>query len=167
MVGKIEGVDEIMLKFRELGNPRKSKNAATRSARRAMNIVKKEAVAKAKALDDKDSAERIWKNIVVKASRTKDKNFVVMRVGVKGGARQYAKTKRNKRKGVAGQTYNVAGDKTNPGGDTWYWRFVELGTSFMAPTPFLRPALYNNMDVVQDAFGEAFNTELDKEIAKL
>ncbi|CAM3970141.1 HK97-gp10 family putative phage morphogenesis protein [Psychrobacter arenosus] len=167
MVGEIEGVDEIMLKFRELGSPRKSKNAAVRSSRRAMNIVKKEAVARAKALDDKDSTERIWKNIVVKAARTRSPGFVVMRVGVKGGSRQYAKTKRNKKKGLAGQTYNVAGDKTNPGGDTWYWRLVELGTSHTAPNPFLRPALYNNMDVVQEAFGESFNTELDKEIAKL
>ena len=99
MATEIEGLDEVLAKFRQLGDPRKSKNAATRSARKAMNVVKKDAIANAKALDDSESPERIWKNITVKASRSKDKGVVIMKVGVKGGARQYVKTKRNRREG--------------------------------------------------------------------
>ncbi len=38
--------------------------------------------------------------------------------GVMGGAGQYANTKANVRKGRAGKSYNTAGDKGNPGGDT-------------------------------------------------
>ncbi|MDO5769454.1 MAG: HK97 gp10 family phage protein [Psychrobacter sp.] len=167
MATEIEGLDEVLAKFQQLGDPRKSKNAATRSARKAMNIVKKDAIANAKALDDAASPERIWKNITVKASRSKDKGVIVMKVGVKGGARQYVNTKRNRREGRAGQTYQTAGDKSNPGGDTWYWRMVELGTAHSAAAPFLRPALYNNLSNVQSTFTDAFSIELDKEIDKL
>ncbi|WP_374987639.1 HK97-gp10 family putative phage morphogenesis protein, partial [Klebsiella pneumoniae] len=74
--------------------------------------------------------------------RTGDPTF---RVGVMGGARQYANTKANVRKGRAGKSYNTAGDKGNPGGDTWYWRFLEFGTEHAAARPIIRPAL-NGVD---------------------
>lgn len=167
MSNEIQGVDEIMAKFQQLGKPRKVKNAATRASRKAMNIVKKAAVQKAKAIDDKDSPERIWKNIVTKATRTKGNDFVLMKVGVKGGARRYVATHANRRLHRAGQRYESQGDKKNPGGDTYYWRFVELGTSTNNANPFLRPALNNNIDAVNAEFVSSFQAELDKEIAKL
>ena len=89
-----------------------------------------------------------------------------MRVGVRGGAMSYANTKENVRKGKIGKKYLTPGDKTNPGGDTWYWRLVEVGTSRSAAKPFLRPALNNNVDGVQDGFVTDFKDQLDKEIAR-
>lgn len=165
MAEQIEGLDDVTEKMRQLSNPKKQKNAATRSARKAMAVVRKAAVANAKALDDSNSPERIWKNIQVKASKTKQ-GLVIMRVGVRGGAMSYANTKENVRKGKIGKKYLTPGDKTNPGGDTWYWRLVELGTSRSAATPFLRPALNNNVDGVQDGFVTDFKDQLDKEIAR-
>ena len=165
MAEQIEGLDDVTAKMRELSNPRKQKNAATRSARKAMAIVRKEAVANAKRLDDKETGERIWKNIAIKPSKTKN-GFVLMRVGVRGGARSYAATRENVRSGRVGQQYATDGSKDNPGGETFYWRFVELGTSRTAAKPFLRPALNNNVDGVQDGFVTDFKDQLDKEIAR-
>ncbi len=165
MAQQIEGLDDVTAKMRELSNPRKQKNAATRSARKAMAVVRKAAIANAKALDDSNSPERIWKNITVKASKT-NKGLVVMRVGVRGGAMSYANTAANRRANRVGQTYATAGSSQNPGGDTWYWRFAELGTSRQAATPFLRPALNNNVEAVQDGFVADYKDQLDKELSR-
>lgn len=165
MAEQIEGLDDVTAKMRELSNPRKQKNAATRSARKAMAVVRKAAVANAKALDDSNSPERIWKNIQVKASKTKQ-GFVLMKVGVRGGAMSYANTTANRRANRVGETYATAGSKENPGGDTFYFRFLEFGTSKVPATPFLRPALNNNMEAVQGSFVDDFSAQLDKEIAR-
>ena len=147
MANEIEGLDEVIEKMRLLGKPKKVKNAATRSARKAMNIVNKAAKANAKKFDDKDTGNKIWKNIATRPSKTKV-NFVMMKVGVRGGAKEV--------KGTG-----------NSGGDTWYWRFKEFGTSNHAASPFMRPAFSNNKDAVQDEFFKDFKEQLDKEIAKL
>lgn len=167
MANEITGLDEVQAKLRQLGNTRKAKNAATRASRKAMNIVKKEAVQNAKALDDKGSTERIWKNIITKPGKTRGVDYVIVKVGVKGGARKYGASRENKRANRTGQTYQTQGDKKNPGGDTWYWRFIEFGSSVNSARPFLRPALNNNIAAVQAEFASAFSAELDKEIAKL
>ena len=132
-----------------------------------MNIVKKAAVQNAKALDDKDSPEKIWKNIITKTGKTKGVDGVVMKVGVKGGARNYGTNADNRRAGRVGRRYQTQGDKKNPGGDTWYWRFEEFGTATNNAHPFLRPALNNNIDAVRAEFTRSYSEELDKEIAKL
>lgn len=167
MANEITGLDEVQEKLRQLGNARKAKNAATRSSRKAMNIVKKAAVQNAKALDDKDSPERIWKNIITKAGKTKGVDNVVMKVGVKGGARKYGANADNRRAGRVGRRYQTQGDKKNPGGDTWYFRLVEYGSATNSANPFMRPALNNNMDAVQAEFKRSFLEELDKEISKM
>ena len=166
MTEQIEGLDDVTAKMRELSSPKKQKNAATRSARKAMAVVRKAAVANAKALDDSNSPERIWKNIQVKASKTKQ-GFVLMKVGVRGGAMSYANTTANRRANRVGETYATAGSKENPGGDTFYFRFLEFGTSKVPATPFLRPALNNNMEAVQGSFVDDFSAQLDKEIIRL
>lgn len=165
MAEQIEGLDDVTAKMRELSNPRKQKNAATRSARKAMAVVRKAAVANAKALDDSNSPERIWKNIQVKASKT-SQGLVLIKVGVRGGAMSYANTAANRRQNRVGQSYATAGSSDNPGGDTWYWRFQELGTSRQAARPFLRPALNNNIDSVQDGFVTDYKDQLDKELSR-
>lgn len=165
MANQIEGLDDVTAKMRQLSNPRKQKNAATRSARKAMAVVRKAAIANAKALDDSKSLERIWKNIQVKASKT-SQGLVLIKVGVRGGAMSYANTAANRRQNRVGQSYTTAGSSDNPGGDTWYWRFQELGTSRQAARPFLRPALNNNIDSVQDGFVTDYKDQLDKELSR-
>ena len=47
----------------------------------------------------------------------------------------------------------------------FYWRFLEFGTSRQPATPFLRPALSNNIDAITNKFSEVFSAEIDKELA--
>lgn len=162
----IHGLGEVQAKLKILSNSKAAKRAANRATRKAMAIVRKAAIANAKQLDDIQSPERIWKNITVKAGKISGEN-VMIRVGIRGGARHYVKSKDNVRKGLAGKKYKTDGDKTNPGGDTFYWRFLELGTHLIAPQPFMRPALQNNITAVTNDFAEIFSTEIDKELAKL
>lgn len=146
----IEGLDEVQEKLERLANPRLIKNAARRSARKAMAIVRDAARANAKALDDPETAEKIWKNIAIGAGKTRNPNEVVMRVGVRGGA-----------------SFSNPNPPNTSGGDTRHWRWLELGASHFPPTPFMRPALQNNIQAVTNSFAENFNKEIDKELDRL
>ena len=150
----IEGLDQVQEKLRRLGNPRLMKSAARRSMRKAMAIVRDAARSGAKGIDDPETAEKIWKNIAIAAGKTRNPNEVVMRVGVRGGAAQNANTDR------------AALSKLS-GGITTYWRYLEFGSAHNPPTPFMRPALQNNVQAVTNSFAENFNKEIDKELAKL
>ena len=146
----IEGLDEVQEKLKRLGNPRLMKNAARRSARKAMAIVRDSARSAAKGIDDPQTAEKIWKNIATAAGKTRNPNEVVMRVGVRGGA-----------------SFSNPNPPNTSGGDTRHWRWLEFGSVHNPPTPFMRPALQNNIQAVTNSFAENFNKEIDKELAKL
>lgn len=146
----IEGLDEVQEKLKRLGNPRLMKNAARRSARKAMAIVRDAARSGAKAIDDPQTSEKIWKNIAIAAGKTRNPNEVVMRVGVRGGA-----------------SFSNPNPPKTPGGDTRHFRWLEFGSVHNPPTPFMRPALQNNIQAVTNSFAENFNKEIDKELAKL
>ena len=146
----IEGLDEVQEKLKRLGNPRLMKNAARRSMRKAMAIVRDAARSGAKNIDDLQTAEKIWKNIAIAAGKTRNPNEVIMRVGVRGGA-----------------SFSNPNPPKTSGGDTRHFRWVEFGSANNPPTPFLRPALANNIQAVTNSFAENFNKEIDKELAKL
>lgn len=147
---KIEGLESVQEKLKRLGNPRLIKNAARRSMRKDMAIVRDAARANAKALDDPETAEKIWKNIAIAAGKTRNPSEVVMRVGVRGGA-----------------SFSNPNPPNTSGGDTRHWRWLEFGSVHNPPTPFMRPALQNNIQAVTNSFAENFNKEIDKELAKL
>lgn len=147
---KIEGLGEVQENLKRLGNPRLIKNAARRSARKAMAIVRDSARNAAKALDDPQTSEKIWKNIAIAAGKTRNPNEVVMRVGVRGGA-----------------SFSNPNPPNTSGGDTRHFRWVEFGSANNPPTPFLRPALSNNISRVTNQFATSFNQEIEKELAKL
>lgn len=150
METKITGMDEVERKFKALANPRLAKNAARRSARKAMVIVRNAARNNAKAIDDKNSDEKIWKNIAIAAGKSRDANTIMMRVGVRGGA-----------------SFSNPNPPNTPGGDTRHWRFIEFPSVNNPGTPFMRQALANNIQAVTDSFAQNFSAELDKELAKL
>lgn len=145
MSNAIEGLDEVLANIKELGNPRKVKSSATKAARRAMNILRKDVAKRAKAIDDKDTTNKVWKNVKTKAKKSRNKEEVIMQVGLKGGAKK--------------PTGNVPDS-------TWYWRFVELGTSSRPATPFMRTSFSTNKDTIQTEFVKEFNIEILKEINK-
>lgn len=146
----IEGLESVQEKFKRLGNARLIKNAARRSMRKAMAIVRDAARNNAKGIDDPETAEKIWKNIAIAAGKTRNPNEVVMRVGVRGGA-----------------SFSNPNPPNTSGGDTRHWRWIEFGSVHNPPVPFMRPALQNNIQAVMSSFAHNFNAEIDKELAKL
>ena len=155
----VEGLDEVVGKLKKLSQ-RSGRNAMRRALRKGANVIRDAARDNAKRLDDPQSSNRIWKNIVSQGGGSKLERRMggpVMRVGVRGGAKS--------KKG--GGTYHVGGSKANPGGDTWYWRLLEFGTSKMRARPIMRPAASQKAGTAATTIAAAMDKELDKEIAKL
>ncbi|WP_447651559.1 HK97-gp10 family putative phage morphogenesis protein [Pseudomonas abietaniphila] len=144
---RLLGVDGVVSKMRGLA-PKLQRSGLKKAARRAMNIVRDSAKAKAKSLDDPETAEKIWKNIVTQDSPKEGTHVggVVMRVGVRGGA---------------GSNQHSKSASGNPGGDTRHWRYIEFGTEHNPAAPFMRPALSENIGPVTDRFATELNSEID------
>lgn len=51
-------------------------------------------------------------------------------------------------------------------GDVYYWRFLEFGTSKMAPRPFLRPAFEGKKDQALDTFRNDLSDNLSAAAAE-
>lgn len=128
--------------------PKLRRSGLRKAARQAMNIVRDDARARAKALDDPDTAEKIFRNIVTQESgrQSRREGGVVMKVGVRGGASSNQHSK------------DASG---NPGGDTRHWRYLEFGTQHNPPAPFMRPAFSSNVNAVTDRFVQVFGQEID------
>lgn len=167
---ELQGMAELRKKLRAI--PQDLQKKGFRSAmRKAANLVRDAAKANAGEVDDPETGERIADNVAVRFSPKEYKRDgdIVFRVGILGGARAYANTKDNVRKRRVGKLYAPSGNLVGgqPGGDTWYWRLVEFGTSKMAARPFLRPALSQNASAATDAAVAAMNKEIDKAVRKV
>lgn len=136
--------------------------------RKAAQVIRDKARQNASRLDDPATAEDISKNIVERwdGRRFKRTGDLAFRIGVLGGAKQYANTKANVRAGRAGDTYKTDGDKTNPGGDTFYWRFLEFGTEHSAAQPFMRPAAEESVNQVVNTFVTEFDRHVERAIKR-
>ena len=145
---RMTGMEQFKQKIDRLRNPKKAKSIARKAARQAMNIVRDSARMNARAIDDPETAEKIFKNISVAAGKSRDPNVIVMRVGVRGGA-----------------SFSNKNPPKLSGGDTRHWRWVEFGSANNIAVPFMRPALARNIQQVTDKFAQVFNTEIDKELA--
>lgn len=159
----IAGIDRLLDRMSVLPD-KLQQQIGRRSARRAMLPVRDAARAAARAFDDPATKESIYRNVYIQQSARQSRRVggVVMRVGVLGGARKYSDTRENRRAGRVGASYATLGDKGNPGGDTWYWRFLEFGTEKMRAQPFLRPALERNAQSVADALVTNISRDLDE-----
>jgi len=120
----IEGVDEVVKRLQSLTSDQ-AKRAMRSSVRVGAKEIQKLAVSFVTRSDDPRTPENIGKNLIVKtggARAERKHGGLVMRVGVLGGAQE------------------GPGDEQHKGGDTFYWRFLEFGTSRMHARPFMRPA---------------------------
>lgn len=143
---RIEGMEALLDKLRRLQGTG-ARRVLTRASRAGMAETRKKARENAKRLDDPKTAENIARNITTKVNskRFNSAGVILARVGVAGGAQQD--------KGGGGS-----------GGDTYYWRFLEFGTSKMPAQPFLRPAM--DASQITQAFTAAFAEAVDKELQK-
>lgn len=143
----VQGLEQASQKLKALGNKRKAKSIARKTARKAMNIVRDAARENAKRIDDPATRAKIQKNIMLKAGKPRGNVDVLMRVGVRGGASSNQ------------HSVDISGLS---GGDTRHWRFIELGTKWHRPVPFMRPAFYNNLEAVGNTFCAEFSAEVSK-----
>ncbi|WEI17144.1 HK97 gp10 family phage protein [Acinetobacter proteolyticus] len=151
----IRGLEDASTKMRAVGNVKTIKRIARKAMRQAMVLVRDDAKQRAKRFDDPITTSKIWREIVVQNGKSRKSSTLIMRVGVRGGAKiPYTNNAQNRRSGRAGQTYQADGR-------VFYWRFLELGTSRQPATPFLRPALSENIDAVTAKFVQVFMFELD------
>lgn len=162
---RMTGVQAAVDKLRGL-SPALQKKALKTAVRRGGYVVKTQAVRNMKQYDDPRSPRKIWKNIVVQYRPRSSKSYdgVVMAVGVLGGAKQYVNNPFNRRTRRVGLKYLVGGDKGNPGGDTWYWRFVEYGIpsrGIAAKRPMLR-ALQTMSQPATNAIADTLHREIPK-----
>lgn len=137
-------------KIKYLADQKVVKRITRKAARRAMNIPRNAARENAKMIDDPETAANIAKNIKVASGRVRNKDQILMRVGVDGGA-----------------AFNGRPAKITSGGDTRHWRFIEFGTAYIPAIPFMRVAFYNSIDSVISTFAQTFSDELDLELARL
>lgn len=155
--GEIRGLDEVLGKLKALKEePRKK---TTRFAlRKAANLVRDQAQANAARLDDPKTRQNIAANIAVAfdGRHNKATGDLKMKVGVKGGASGFA--------AAVGELRGKG--KGNPGGDTYYWRFLEFGTENMPAQPFMRPAMDQTIDPATDEFVRQFEKAITRAIRK-
>ena len=99
-----------------------------------------------RTMDDQESPNKIWRNVATQHSRRYNQRTgnVMYRVGIRGGAK------------------TAAENALNPGGDTFYWRFLEFGTKNMPPRPFMRPAMEESMGQLYARMYERMQKEFDK-----
>ncbi|WP_394243900.1 HK97-gp10 family putative phage morphogenesis protein [Halopseudomonas laoshanensis] len=164
---KLPDIDDLVAKLDAVVFETKYKGGRF-ALRKAAQLIREKAKANALRLDDPATARSIAKNVAERWNgrlfkRTGDLGF---RIGVLGGAKQYGDTKANRRSGRVGETYPTGGSSTNPGGDTFHWRFLEFGTSRQRAQPFLRPALENNIDAATSEFIQQYDKVLDRAIKK-
>jgi len=140
-----DGMDAALAKMRGLA-PGLVKKGIRAAARRGAKVFADAAKAGAKRIDDPQSAADIAKNIVIRESGKEGKklNAIVMRVGVKGGARP---------------------DNHDPK-NVGHWRHVEMGTSDTRAQPFMRPAMQANLDRATAAVVRELIPQIDKQIKK-
>ncbi len=164
---KMTGLPELLGKLDGLEYDLKRKGGRF-ALRRAAQVLRDQARANAERVDDPRTSENIAANIVERWSgRTFRKTGNMMfRVGVLGGARQYANTRENVRKGRAGQTYRTDGSSGNPGGDTFYWRFLEFGTEDAPAQPIFRPVPQQAGQQAVSVFANEYSKKIDRALKR-
>ena len=173
----MRGVAELNKKLELLAKETRFKGGRA-ALRRAAEVMANQARDNAGAINDPKTAEEIRKNITVRFS---PKTFestgnLKFRVGILGGARApegskqaRATERRRQRTGAASleDMGEIAGKgKGNPGGDTYYWRFVEFGTERAPAKPFMRPVMSQSAQSATDTFVSALDKVIDRAIKK-
>lgn len=144
---RINGLDDLIPRLRAFsGNP--ARRIYTAASRNAMKETRKKVKQNAAQLDDLKTAENIAQNVQTKVNskRFLSNGEIYARVGVSGGA--------SKGKGGGGK-----------GGDIYYWRFLEFGTSKMRARPFIRPAM--DVEQITAAYADTLSAAIAKEIRRL
>lgn len=146
----IKGMDAVFRRLRALP-PEFHKKVLMGGMRDGAEVIASAVKANAQRLDDPQTPQVIAQNVAVRFSprRYKRTGDVMYRVGVLGGAQ-------------APSGDGDDGRSANPGGLTWYWRFLEFGTSKMRARPFFRPAVEESQQRAFQAAADGMTRRMDK-----
>lgn len=147
--GVFDGLPELRAKLKTLSDDAQFKGGRF-AGRKAANVLKEAMAREAASVDDPSTSESIQKNLAVRFStrtfkRTGDIKF---RVGVRGGA---ASRKQN---------------EANPGGDTFYWRFLNFGTQKMGSRMSVERAAQQSESQVFQTFRLEYEKAIDRAIKR-
>lgn len=155
--GKIEGLEALQSKLKTLSDDMQLKGGRF-ALRKAAQVLRDRARKNAANVDNPATTENIEKNIVERWNGRvfRQSGDIGFRVGVLGGAKGYA---------AAPGEVKGAGSG-NPGGDTYYWRFLEFGTAKMAAQPFMRPAADQASGEAVDEFVRQYDKAADRALQR-
>lgn len=139
------GLGDVSKTFEKLKTNMQKKHAR-KALREAAKVPRKKAKENAKRLDDRKTKEKIHLNVEIQSGKTKSRNQLKVRVGVKGGAKKNG------------------GKKQGRGLDTYYWRFLEFGTATSVAKPFLRPALVSTKDQTISIFADVLKKSIKEDV---
>lgn len=172
MASKFElDVEELVQKLNFISDEARYKGGRM-ALRKAAQVVATDAVRMSKAVDDPNTPNDISKNIAIrwngplfKASNGSQMGF---RVGILGGARApSARPKKKRGKHTLSELGELSGKgSNNPGGDTFYWRFVNFETERSIGKHFFEPALGNNVGRATSEFVTQFDKAIDRALRK-
>lgn len=172
---QLDGLDDVLKKMDGLVHDIKFKGGRF-ALRRAARVLQQQAIENAERLNDPETTEEIAKNVVVRWSgrRYRRTGDLMFRIGILGGARSSSKSavkseRRRRRAGIKSlkELGEIEGKgKGNPGGDTYYWRFLEFGTAKMAARPFMRPVPGQAGQKAVSEFVTQYGKALDRAIRR-
>lgn len=136
---KLTGAENLVEKFRKLPQELQ-RQIVVPAGMDAMRIVLASAKKRASYVDDKETSNYIADNITI----AEDKAFFD-----ETGSTKISVGVRKRKRGVGG-------------GNTYYWWFVELGTSRSRAQPFMRNALAQNTQAVFEEFLSSAKFQLVK-----
>lgn len=154
---KLEGLEELQGKLKSLSDDMQLKGGRF-ALRRAAQVLRDKARQNAGRVDDPATTESIEANVVERWNGRlfRQSGDLGFRVGVLGGARGFA---------AASGEVKGAGSG-NPGGDTFYWRFLEFGTAKMAAQPFMRKSADESAGEIVDEFVLQYDKAATRALAR-
>ena len=143
------GIDSLLAKLESISYDMKRKGGRF-ALRKAAGVVEKALKRNASAIDDPNTPADISKNVAVRFSnRTfKQTGNLKFRVGILGGASPASKQ--------TGQ----------PGGITYHWRHIEMGTESIAARPFMRRALEENIGAATNEFIKQYELAINRAVKR-
>lgn len=149
-VMQLTGFKELAAALRELPE-RLARNGLRAAVNAGSSVVKNAAIAKAPVDTGALKANFYQKQIREQSGPMRQ----IFYVGVRKGVAKYANNKANKRSGKAGTAYKNDGT-------TFYWKYLEFGTSKMTARPFLRPAFEQEKEAAVTAIGAKLDSVIQK-----
>jgi len=149
---RVENLDEVLKAMREF-TPKLQRKGLTQALRKGMRPVVRAARAKAPV-----DTGALKKAIVARVNTKMGRRVggAVVQVGIRGGAKEYVDSSRNRARVIKrGKHKGIfvpgrVGESYEQGGNQFYFRFLEFGTSKLPARPFLRPALAENAQKTTD-----------------